>query len=167
MPDGIGLAGISRSHQEEYVMLKSKLLVSGMASALVALVPLIASAFDFIPQGEGTLPSGNLVQTYQFTLYPGEMVPWHYHPGPVYVVVVSGWITEDEGCGRQLQYIDAGSAFNETPGAVHQVFNYGNTPIVLEVTLFDIPPAYASYNSNIFVSGPNCEGQSERSHLEQ
>ena len=59
----------------------------------------------------------------------------------------------------------AGSAFSETPGRVHRVFNYGTEPVVINFAgLF--PPCYANYNSTIFVDGPRCEGNSGRSHLE-
>ena len=34
----------------------------------------------------------------KITLQPGDVVP-HYHPGRAYVVVQSGTITEDSGCG--------------------------------------------------------------------
>ena len=94
--------------------------------ALIAgALPAIASAADFLPLGEGVLPSGKYVQDYKYTLYPGEGVPWHYHPGPVYVVVIGGTITEDEGCGKPLNTYTVGTAFSEAPRAIHQVFNHG------------------------------------------
>jgi quercetin dioxygenase-like cupin family protein len=136
-----------------------------VALGMAALAPAVAQAIGFVPYGEGALPSGDLVQSYQVTLSPGEVFPWHYHPGVVYAVIVSGTLTEDEGCGRQLQYVNAGSAFSETPGRVHQVFNLGSVPVVITVTLV-VPPAYSGYNSNIFVGGPRCEGNSGKSHLE-
>lgn len=39
-----------------------------------------AMALDFMPLGEGALPSGSYVENFQFTTLPGETVPWHYHP---------------------------------------------------------------------------------------
>src|SRR6266404_2727695 len=99
----------------------------------------IASAFDFVPFGEGTLPSGE---------------------------IVSGTLTEDEGCGTALNVYPAGSAFSETPGRVHRVFNYGTEPVVINFAAV-LPPCYANYNNAIFVDGPRCEGTSGRSHLEK
>ena len=132
-------------------------LVGGLSSA--------AKASEFVPLGEGALPSGKLVQNYQFTLFPGESVPWHYHPGQTYVVVVDGTVTEDKGCGRPADVITAGSAFAELPGHIHRVFNYGTEPVVVVVTLI-VPPRYAGYTSTIFVNGPRCEDGHEKSDVE-
>jgi len=126
----------------------------------------IASAFEFVPFGEGTLPNGKIVSMYQVTFAPGESFPWHFHPGPLWGVIVSGTLTEDEGCGTALNVLPAGSAFSETPGRVHRVFNHGTEPVVINVAGV-FPPCYANYNSNIFVDGPRCEGTSGRSHLEK
>ena len=111
----------------------------------------IASAFDFVPFGEGTLPSGQIVSMFQVTFAPGESFPWHFHPGPIWGVIVSGTLTEDEGCGTALNVYPAGSAFSETPGRVHRVFNYGTEPVVINFAAV-FPPCYANYNSSIFVA---------------
>ena len=126
----------------------------------------IASAFDFVPFGEGTLPNGNIVSMFQVTFDPGESFPWHFHPGPIWGVIVSGTLTEDEGCGTALNVYPAGSAFSETPGRVHRVFNYGTEPVVINFAAV-LPPCYANYNNAIFVDGPRCEGTSGRSYLER
>jgi quercetin dioxygenase-like cupin family protein len=126
----------------------------------------IVSAFDFVPFGEGTLPNGKIVSMYQVTFAPGESFPWHFHPGPLWGVIVSGTLTEDEGCGTALNVYPAGTAFSETAGRVHRVFNYGTEPVVINVVGI-FPPCYANYNSNIFVDGPRCEGTSSRSLLEK
>ena len=126
----------------------------------------IARAFDFVPFGEGTLASGNIVSMFQVTFEPGESFPWHFHPGPLWGVIVSGTLTEDEGCGTALNVYPAGSAFSETPGRVHRVFNYGTEPVVINFAAV-LPPCYANYNNSIFVDGPRCEGNSGRSHLER
>src|ERR1043166_8405517 len=62
----------------------------------------IASAFDFVPFGEGTLPNGKIVSMFQVAFAPGESFPWHFHPGPLWGVIISGTLTEDEGCGTEL-----------------------------------------------------------------
>jgi hypothetical protein len=111
---------------------------SVLGAAIVACtlggLPSSAKALGFVPLGEGALPSGNLVQNFQFTIDPGESVPWHYHPGNIYGVIVSGTLTEDEGCGQPVKAISAGSAFFEETGKVHQVFNYGTGPVVIIFT---------------------------------
>src|SRR5215813_6674121 len=61
------------------------------------------------------------------TFQPGDAGPWHYHPGPVYVIVTAGTLTEFEGCGGVRQY-SPGDAFYEPAGNVHQVTNQGTEP---------------------------------------
>jgi quercetin dioxygenase-like cupin family protein len=115
-----------------------------------------AMALDFMPLGEGALPSGSYVEDFQFTILPGETVPWHYHPGKIYGVIVSGTLTEDHGCGEPLGQLSAGSAFIEQAGAIHQVFNYGTEPVVIVFT-FIVPAANKDYNGiTLFVNGPRC-----------
>jgi quercetin dioxygenase-like cupin family protein len=106
-----------------------KTLIKSLASAallaaLAAGVPSITKASDFKPLGEGALSSGNYVEDFQFTLYPGESVPWHYHPGRVYAVIVGGTLTEEHGCGQPAAQYSVGSALTERPGVIHRVFNY-------------------------------------------
>ena len=130
------------------------------SAALLALLlnglPTSANALGFVPLGEGVLPSGKYLQNFQFTIHPGETVPWHYHPGQIYGVIVSGTLTEEKGCGRPADTITAGSAFTEAPGAIHRVFNYGSDDVVIIFT-FIVPPLYAGYTGTIFVNGPHCD----------
>jgi hypothetical protein len=70
-------------------------------------------------------------------LAPGDLVAFHYHPGPVFVVVASGTLTEDDGCGN-VETHAAGTAFQEVPGHVHMVVNQGTDTVQLYVT--SIPP---------------------------
>src|SRR5437868_8331711 len=49
----------------------------------------IARAFDFVPFGEGTLPSGKIVSMFQLTFAPAESFPCHFPPGPLAGVLVS------------------------------------------------------------------------------
>src|SRR5438105_5708957 len=125
-----------------------------------------ANAFNFVPLGEGTLSSGKIVSMFQVTFDPGESFPWHFHPGPLWGVIVGGTLTEDEGCGTGLNTYAAGSAFSETPGRVHRVFNYGTVPVVINFTAI-VSACYSNYNSTILVAGPRCEGSSGRSLLEK
>src|SRR6266567_2805802 len=125
-----------------------------------------ARAFSFVALGEGTLPSGQIVAMFQVTFDPGEAFPWHFHTGPLWGVIVSGTLTEDEGCATALNVYAAGSAFSETPGRVHRVFNYGTVPVVINFTAI-VPSCYGNYNNTILVDGPRCEGNSGKSHLEK
>ena len=52
----------------------------------------------------------------------GSSAGWHIHPGPVVVVIKSGKLTEihSDGC---MTVHEAGSAFFENPGEVHNVVN--------------------------------------------
>src|ERR1051326_7892607 len=93
----------------------------------------IASAFDFVPFGAGTPANGEIVSMFQVTFAPGESFPWHFPPGPIWGVIVSGTLTEDEGCGSALNVYPAGSPFSETPGRVHRVFNYGAERVVINL----------------------------------
>jgi quercetin dioxygenase-like cupin family protein len=129
---------------------------TALLASLVGGLPSAAKAFDFVPLGEGVLPSGKYVQNFKFTIFPGESVPWHYHPGQIYGVIVNGTITEDKGCGRPVDTITAGSAFSEAPRAIHRVFNYGTDPVEIVFT-FIVPPAFAGYTGTIYVNGPRCD----------
>lgn len=69
------------------------------------------------------------------TLQPGGFTGWHYHPGPLLVVVESGTLTHyDNRCG--VRTYRAGQAFEEAPGAehVHMGANRGEVAVVLDVT---------------------------------
>jgi quercetin dioxygenase-like cupin family protein len=131
---------------------------TALLSMFVGGLPSIAKAALVEPEplGEGVLPSGQYVQELKVTVHKGGLVPWHYHPGQTYVVVVGGTLTEDEGCGKPLITHVAGSAFTEPKGKIHQVVNNGNDDVVLIVT-FIVPAQYAGYMSNIYVSGPRCD----------
>jgi quercetin dioxygenase-like cupin family protein len=138
------------------------LLLAGLIAGLLTSQPV--KAITVTPLGKGQLPSGDFIVMTQLTLNPGESVGWHYHPGTGLRVVLSGTLTEDEGCNNPLVDHPAGSAFQEDPGHVHRIFNLGSVPVVVLRTDI-LPPCYVNQGT-IFVSGPNCEGNSGRSHLE-
>jgi quercetin dioxygenase-like cupin family protein len=133
----------------------------GLTSGLLWSQP--AGALTVTALGTGKLPSGDLVTTIQITLNPGDSLPWHYHTGPGWGTILSGTLTEDHGCASPLEVYAAGSAFSEVPGRVHRVFNFGTVPVVLLFT--EIVPSCYTTARTVFVSGPECEGQSGRSHL--
>jgi len=124
------------------------------------------AAFSFVPFGEGTLPSGQIVSMYQVTFDPGESFPWHFHLGPLWGIIVSGTLTEDEGCGTALNVYPAGTAFAEIPSRVHRVFNFGAVPVVINFATI-MPSCDGNYHDAILVDGPSCEGDSGQSHLEK
>jgi quercetin dioxygenase-like cupin family protein len=155
----------TRANERRFGKLRSIWLVGiGLAAGLFGSQS--ARGLSFLPLGEGILPSGDIVSMFQVTFAPGEAFPWHFHPGPLWGVIVSGTLTEDEGCGSMLNVYPAGSAFAETPGRVHRVFNNGTVPVVINFTSI-AAPCYANYNITIFVNGPHCEGASTKSHLEK
>ena len=105
----------------------------------------------------GTIPSSALfngpadVGVSQITMQPGDVIPWHYHPGRAYVVIKSGTLTEDEGCGGS-EVFTAGQAFEEAIPRVHQVRNTGSVPVELYATI--IVPAGQPRTVN--TAGPLC-----------
>ena len=159
---------LARPHSLPQRLTSSGFAWLGSVTLAVALLSLSysARAAGFVPFGEGTLASGQIVSMFQVTFDPGESFPWHFHPGPLWGVIVSGTLTEDEGCGTALNTYVAGSAFSETPGRVHRVFNFGTVPVVINFTAI-LPPCYANYNNAILVQEPRCEGKSGESHLEK
>jgi quercetin dioxygenase-like cupin family protein len=139
-------------------------VLGGIACLAGCLLATPAAAATVTPIATGELPSGNFIVMTQLTLNPGEHIGWHFHPGLGLRVVLSGALTEDEGCGNPLVTHAAGSAFEEIPGHVHQIFNLGSDPVVVLRT--DILPACYVHQGTIFVAGPTCEGESGRAHLE-
>jgi len=136
------------------------LLQAAAASALL-LHAVPASALSITPLGQGVLSTGETMFTVQLTLDPGEVFPWHYHTGPAWGIILSGVLTEDAGCGAELERFAAGAAFAESPGHVHMVVNEGTEPVVLLWT--EIHPSCLDHTS--FADGPDCEGKSGKSHL--
>jgi quercetin dioxygenase-like cupin family protein len=131
---------------------------TALLSVLVGGLPSTAKAALVEPEplGEGVLPSGQYVQEVKVTVHKGGLVPWHYHPGQTYVVVVAGTLTEEHGCGQPLETHVTGSAFSEPKRRIHQVYNSGDDDVVLIVT-FIVPPKYAGYMANVYVNGPRCD----------
>lgn len=113
----------------------------------------------------GQLPDGSWVEQYAVTFGPGETFPWHFHTGPLAIVVVEGVLTEYHGCGEAPIVHSAGQAFTEEIGAVHMVANNGAVPVTLVVSGI-LPECYGDFNDTILVDGPRCDGQSGRSKRE-
>ncbi|MEU1425268.1 cupin domain-containing protein [Kitasatospora sp. NPDC005751] len=79
----------------------------------------------------------SLVQT--VTLPPGASTGWHYHPGRVDVVVLSGTLTRTLHDGR-VEVSRAGESLVEEAGPVHVHVgrNHGTVPVVL-IADYDAP----------------------------
>jgi quercetin dioxygenase-like cupin family protein len=113
-------------------------LLAGVAFSQVA--PL-----QIIPLAPGTDPEHNVilhmkgatdVLQAELIFQPGASAGWHIHPGPVVVVVKTGKLTEIHSNGCTTVH-NAGSAFFESPGEVHNVVNQGT----------DVTDVYATFLS--------------------
>ena len=166
--ENLNLSRFRRTAQNQLRTWKTRFARFGCAATLVTglLSSQSVEALGFVGFGEGTLPSGQIVSMYQVTFAPGESFPWHFHAGPLWGVIVSGTLTEDEGCGTALNVYPAGTAFSEIPGRVHRVFNFGTVPVVINFATI-MPSCYGNYHDTILVEDPNCEGDSGQSHLEK
>jgi quercetin dioxygenase-like cupin family protein len=112
-----------------------------------------AQAFPFHPIATAPLPDGEVVEQLTFNLRPGLETGWHYHQGDVWVVVLSGTLTEDRGCNQPPEVHEAGTAFAEAPGVVHNVTNTGVD--VAKIAVQGVGPSCtANYNDAVSVSGP-------------
>jgi quercetin dioxygenase-like cupin family protein len=121
----------------------------GAATLLVAATVAFSqvSPLQIIPLALGYDPDHNVelhlkgatdvLQT-DLIFQPGGTTGWHYHPGPVVVVIKSGALTEIENNGC-LTVHPAGTAFFEAPDVVHNVVN--NTGVVTEVYATFLSPA--------------------------
>ncbi len=102
------------------------------AAALVAAVAFSqVVGLQIIPLAEGYSPDNNVilhmkgatdVLTADLIFQPEGTTGWHYHPGPVVVVVKSGSLTEIHSNGCKTVHL-AGSGFFEQPNEVHNVVN--------------------------------------------
>ena len=74
---------------------------------------------------EGTIPDSQMfdgsvrVTVRELTIKPGEAVPLHYHPGHVFIVVKSGTLTVEDGCGEEKK-LSPGQGLEEMNGRVHR-----------------------------------------------
>jgi quercetin dioxygenase-like cupin family protein len=123
------------------------LVVTAGAAFALSVVLNVQGTIDFFPQFNGPANA----EMVGLTLKPGDVIPWHYHQGPAYVIVSRGTLTEDDGCGQVRQF-GPGSAFSEEPGHVHQVSNQGPGAVVFYFTA--VFPAGSQ--DAIFVDGPDC-----------
>lgn len=77
----------------------------------------------------------------ELTIAPGGDSGWHFHPGPTYVIVAAGTLSNYEASDPTCtaQTFAAGSGFVEPPGDVHLARNEGSSNLVAFVTFTDVP----------------------------
>lgn len=73
----------------------------------------------------------------QLTIFPGEILAWHYHPGRNYNVIKSGTLTVEDGCGGEEAFT-AGQAFEDVAGRIHRAKNLGTVDVVV-INTFIVP----------------------------
>jgi quercetin dioxygenase-like cupin family protein len=138
-------------------IISNRKLTLVLVLCVISICAVTAYALTSVRLATGTIPDSALfngpaeVTVTQLTMQPGDIIPWHYHPGRVYVIVKSGSVTEDEGCGGS-EVLTAGQAFEEPIPRVHQVRNTGAVPAELFVT--NIAPAGQPRTVN--TAGPLC-----------
>ncbi|MET4636951.1 hypothetical protein [Mycetocola sp. 2940] len=71
------------------------------------------------------------VTTFELTYPPGSFSGWHAHPGIVIVVVKSGTVIRQTGCGEGEEFT-VNEAFTEV--GPHYVSNEGDVDAVLSIT---------------------------------
>jgi quercetin dioxygenase-like cupin family protein len=138
-------------------IISNRKLIFGLALCAITVFAVTVYAVTSVRLAQGTIPVSELfngpaeVTMTHITMQPGETIPWHYHPGRVYVIVQSGTITEDGGCGGS-EVFTAGQAFEEPIPRVHQVRNTGSVPAELFVT-FLVP---SGQPRTVNTAGPLC-----------
>jgi quercetin dioxygenase-like cupin family protein len=108
-------------------LLKTRLVLIVAVSSVA--LGLVAYAATTVIVAVGTIPHSDVLNgpaTVTFrtiSFAPGEVGPWHYHPGPVFTVVTRGTLTVENGCGEE-QSATAGQGFGEG-SYVHRPKNLG------------------------------------------
>jgi quercetin dioxygenase-like cupin family protein len=78
--------------------------------------------------------------TIRVTVQPGGQIPWHTHPGPVFVTIAEGELTyvSSEDCVERPY--PSGTAFVDPGhGHVHTAFNLGDSVTVFYATFYEVP----------------------------
>lgn len=115
-------------------------LISVIGASLLAITGGVYAAIFPVILGVGVNPytpivGGPATVTFrQLTTTPGDVGAWHYHPGYVHNVVLSGAITIEDGCGSSSTFT-AGQAFETSEGRVHRAINEGSVDVT-ELNVF-------------------------------
>jgi quercetin dioxygenase-like cupin family protein len=90
---------------------------------------------DSLPELGG---DARLVQVRRILLPPGGTTGWHYHHGPLLIVVREGTLTHTFAQDLGTETVRAGQAFVEAPGREHAHIgnNLGTTPLVMYAVYF-------------------------------
>ncbi len=131
----------------------------------LGVVLLGATAYAAVTQilAVGTIPHSDLfdgpatVTVRTLTIKPGEVLPWHYHPGYAFNVVKSGTLTVEDGCGGEAESLIPGQAFEELEGHVHRARNLSDTEDVVVYNTFIVPqgrPTTVNITNNEQRCGP-------------
>lgn len=97
------------------------------------------------------MPDPSRTLTARFTVQPGAQFPWHTHPGPVIVNIVSGSLVYVQAVDCIERDYAAGTVFVDPGrGNVHTAFNPDTaTPTVFVATFFDLPADGPLSNTNV------------------
>ena len=110
-------------------------IAAGVAHGQLSGLQINALAQGFSPESNLNLhvqgPSDTLQSLLVFE--PGGDTGWHFHPGPVIVVVKSGALTEQHSNGCFTVH-PAGSVFFETKQEIHRAFNQTSGTVEAYVT---------------------------------
>jgi quercetin dioxygenase-like cupin family protein len=80
------------------------------------------------------------IVTTRVTVQPGAQIPWHTHPGPVFVTIAEGELTYVSSDHCNSRRYTAGNAFVDPGhGHVHTAYNSGKTVTVFLATFFEAP----------------------------
>ena len=143
-------------------------VLAGTALALsnIALKLGTVASYDFGGYGPG-YPVPGTVQIHAFKLNPGDSIPWHYHKGVSFVMLAHGSVTEQHVVGAsqcESEELTAGSAFVESPGAVHNVTNTGSdVAVIWWATVFSTSDGIVQFTPDFRAGGvypveaPQCQ----------
>jgi quercetin dioxygenase-like cupin family protein len=138
-----------------------KLVLMGGLS-LIVIFGVIAYAATTNILAVGTIAQSQLfdgpatVTVRTLTIAPGEVLPWHYHPGYAFNVIKSGTLIVEDGCGGEETFT-AGQAFEETDGRVHRGKNPSSSDPVVVYNTFIVPqgkPTTVNLANNVARCGP-------------
>ena len=135
--------------------MRKTMMKTGLALGLMTALAGTAFAFSTLFTFRGTVdsydfgifgpgyPVPGTVEIQALTMKPGDVIPWHYHKGPAFVIVTLGTVTEQgltqqNTCGP-IVLDGLGSAFVEPPGRLHTVTNPGpGAAIIYWATVYPI-----------------------------
>ena len=134
------------------------MFVAALGVSLLS-IPAYSSTTEII--AVGTIPHSELfdgpatVTVRKLIIEPGEVLPWHHHPGRAYNVILSGTLTAEDGCGGE-EVLTMGQSFEEVIGRIHRAKNLGTVPVVV-INTFIVPqgsPTTINTPNNQRLCGP-------------